>query len=211
MPEVSCYQNDDVRTTNTEEDYQEEMEEACDASAEVSGNFGGASGAASFSASSGAQAFTQEIATTTDTRYSVVSFCTRYKVAFATFTDWSKQIAVPDLQFIAPNLVAIAGMVNDTDPACKAIEPHDLVPICKVKDDPIVAKCPQTCGLALWFGIFEEYGTHFLSTVHLGGKRVTETIISESLKETIEKSGSSAESAVAASAKYEGVAGGGKQ
>jgi len=34
--------------------------------------------------------------------------------------------------------------------------------------------CPQLCSLVEWYNIFDKYGTHFLSTVHLGGKQVSE-------------------------------------
>ena len=75
LPEFSCYQNSQVVTTSDSSDYTAEMESQVDVEAAVSGEYGGFKGEASFSASRGAQEFKQSIALTTDTRYSVTSFC----------------------------------------------------------------------------------------------------------------------------------------
>jgi hypothetical protein len=237
MPEVSCYQNDDVVTSSSEEDYNEELAESVDMEASAEGGFGGVEAGASFSASRGSQSFTNNVATTTNTRYTITSYCVEFKVAFQPFTDFSKQSPVPEIQPKAIKLQAVSKMddkdsgesekaaaasfksaraspeegepgekpMEDTSSekgACD-VDAHDMIPMCKNERLQLAEKCPKMCALAAWYEFFEVFGTHFLSTVHLGGKRISEIIIDESTKEAIESNGMDASMAVAAHAKVE--------
>jgi sporozoite microneme protein 2 len=90
QPETTCYQNSDVSTSSSSEDYQEELSSQVDTSASGSGSAGGFSAEASFSASQGSQEFSNTVATTTDTRYTVTSYCLTLHVGYDPFTDWTK-------------------------------------------------------------------------------------------------------------------------
>ena len=47
-------------------------------------------------------------------------------------------------------------------------------------DAELVEACALDCAQLVWWRLFDEYGTHFISTMYLGGKIVTEVCRSTS-------------------------------
>ena len=127
------------------------------------------------------------------------------------FTDWASMTYEGGVVAAVNLLKGVASMDDDTDETCDDVVAHMLVAQCLDSTDELATKCPKACALSIWYNVFNTYGTHFVTTLHLGGKRTTEVIISEDTRKEIETSGSTAEAAVKASVEYEGASGSGTQ
>jgi len=107
-----------------------------DVDASISGGYGGFSASASFSASRGSQSFANNIATTTETRYTVTSYCTNFKVAFTAHTDFSKQKLVPAFEAVVKTLPGgLKDSVEEVNEVCDLLFSENLVDNCN-KDTP---------------------------------------------------------------------------
>jgi hypothetical protein len=202
--EVSCYQNDEAVETSSASDYQQELEEQVDVEASVAGEAGIYAGEASFSASRGSESFKNDVAETTSSRFSVTSFCVQHKVAYSANTDWSAHKFVDRAEEDVKELKPIVGLAKDTNEICDELNANNLVASCSDPEVDYDSKCKTKCEVAKWMNFFTVYGTHFLSTVHLGGKRITEVVMDSETVTEIESTGVTAATAVAASASVDG-------
>lgn len=196
LPERSCQMTRNVEQQSSTEDYSKSL--SVDAS--VEGSYDGFIASASFKASAGYSSFSRSVVATNSEHFSLRSYCLQYIVGLNVDAETKDHV----LPFVASS---IATLPPGTEK--QGVDPEGDEERCAElifpKTETKTTYCFKTDEFQAWRNFFNEFGTHVIREVHLGGKLVVEVTISESEMEKL----SSVDVSSALSASLETAVGGG--
>ncbi|SJK85791.1 sporozoite microneme protein 2 [Babesia microti strain RI] len=175
-PEISCKQAEKVDHVNTLEDYKKELSVDAVASSDFLNFF-------AFSASGGYKNFAKLVTQEKTRSFILKTYCLRYIAGLEVSTNLK----------LTP---AFKNAVDKLPVIFDGFEEYSSCPIEKYKANESDTDCESN--VRPWMDFFKEFGTHFTSVVHLGGKMTYQVQMKQSDINKLQEQGVNVDAAIKA-------------
>ncbi|KAK2197147.1 Membrane attack complex component-perforin (MACPF) domain [Babesia duncani] len=162
-PELSCRQAESIIKINTVDDYKKELSVDAQISANIPFYF-------SFSGSAGYKNFVKNSSSKNTHTYILKTYCLRY---VAGISDYKNMQTTPEF------MAAVENLPKDFD--------ANKCPIEKFSNDENDPACLNE--IKPWMQFFKDFGTHFTTIIHLGGKVTNQFTVDKSDITSIKQKG----------------------